>query len=131
MGRNIIVEMNQQRITGGYVASPSAPPKSRNAGLHISPGRYTEILKEARIFINTKKFPALKLLAFKKGHKKQILFFFGGENFFISYLLKPLINIFFSKSPLISNFHGGDFAFPCHFTCPCDGKQVKSRFSYF
>jgi len=97
--------------------------KSRKAGLHISPGRYTEILKEARIFINTKKFPALKLLAFKKGHKKQILFFFGGENFFISYLLKPLINIFFSKSPLISNFHGGDFTFPCHF--------IKSRFSYF
>jgi len=38
MGRNIIMEMNQRRITGGYVASPSATPKFRlSAKLHISP----------------------------------------------------------------------------------------------
>jgi len=39
-------------------------------GLRILAKRYTEIIKEVRIFINTKKFPALKLrLSSLKGRK--------------------------------------------------------------
>jgi len=34
--------------------------------LRIPARRYTKIIREARIFINTKKFPALKLSAFYK-----------------------------------------------------------------
>ena len=43
------------------------------------------------------------------------LLFSAGKSSFSSYFLKPLVNISFSKSPLISNFHCWDFAFFCHF----------------